>query len=38
MNKREQYRLQNEQFLEEIRKEEGVKELNLNLLKKLKKK
>ena len=32
MNKREQYRLQNEQFLEEIRKEEGVKELGNGVL------
>lgn len=32
MNKREQYRIQNEQFLEEIRKEEGVKELSNGVL------
>lgn len=32
MNKREQYRLQNEQFLDDIRKEEGVKELGNGVL------
>ena len=32
MNKREQYKLQNEQFLEEIRKEEGVRELGNGVL------
>lgn len=36
MNKKEQYKLQNEKFLSDIRKEEGVKELRAGVLYKVK--